>query len=186
MADLCLGRGSPLQGFLLQPTLPAAPRHPSQPVIQHALYSQSRCEVVIGLSDPVEELPYDCEPLPDRAWQELLLTVICNAKPAKLAGEEWEERLLRHEYQDRLVLGDRLACEPRNPCGFGLLTTSAPDCGSRPFATVYSMSVGACHPEYSFLELTRFCGHLSIGDFSPRKGSPHGKDEAALYAGVPL
>jgi transposase len=22
--------------------------------------------------------------------------------------------------------------------------------------------------------LTRFCGHLSIGDFSPRRGSPHG------------
>jgi hypothetical protein len=36
------------------------------------------------------------------------------------------------------------------------------------------------------VELTRFCGHLSIGDFSPRKGSPHGKDEAAIYAGVPL
>jgi hypothetical protein len=36
------------------------------------------------------------------------------------------------------------------------------------------------------LELTRFCGHLSIGDFSPRKGSPHGKDEAAIHAGVPL
>ena len=35
------------------------------------------------------------------------------------------------------------------------------------------------------VELTRFCGHLSIGDFSPRKGSPHGKDTTALHAGVP-
>ena len=36
------------------------------------------------------------------------------------------------------------------------------------------------------LELTRFRGHLSIGDFSPRKGSPHGKVEAAIHARVPL
>jgi hypothetical protein len=35
------------------------------------------------------------------------------------------------------------------------------------------------------LELTRFCGHLSIGDVSPPEGSPHGTNEATLYAGVP-
>jgi len=35
------------------------------------------------------------------------------------------------------------------------------------------------------MELTRFCGHLSIGDVSPPEGSPHGTNEATLYAGVP-
>jgi hypothetical protein len=35
------------------------------------------------------------------------------------------------------------------------------------------------------VELTRFCGHLSIGDVSPPEGSPHGTNEATLYAGVP-
>jgi len=36
------------------------------------------------------------------------------------------------------------------------------------------------------LELTRFCGHLSIGGLSPPEGSPHGKDTTAIHAGVPL
>jgi hypothetical protein len=36
------------------------------------------------------------------------------------------------------------------------------------------------------LELTRFCGHLSIGDPGPQEGSPHAKNTTALHAGVPL
>ena len=38
---------------------------------------------------------------------------------------------------------------------------------------------------FGALELTRFCGHLSIGGFSPPEGSPHGKDTTAIHAGVP-
>jgi hypothetical protein len=36
------------------------------------------------------------------------------------------------------------------------------------------------------LELTRFCGHPSIGDVSPPEGSPHGTNAPRLHAGVPL
>ena len=90
-----------------------------------------------------------------------LLTTMPNTPEA--AGE-----LLPHE--DRATIKAPSSARAR-AAGIGLIGPSLP---------------GVDHSRRVCMELTRFCGHLSIGDFSPRKGSPHGKDEAAIYAGVPL